>query len=63
MRYKTKVDGGEWSEQKTFFHAGVKNSYPTLFEIAPRDYQAVCDSGRDTLSRTQILYGKLKLKK
>ena len=46
MLYKTKVDGGEWSEQKTFFHAGVKNSYPTLFEIAPRDYRAVCDAGR-----------------
>lgn len=63
LRYKTKVDGGEWSEQKTFFHAGVKNSYPTLFEIAPGDYRAVWDSGTDTRSRTQILFGKLKLEK
>ncbi|RPF81399.1 MAG: hypothetical protein CBC31_003265 [Verrucomicrobia bacterium TMED71] len=63
LRYKTKVVGGEWSEQKTFFHAGIKNSYPTLFEIAPRDYRAVWDSGRCTRSRTQILFGKLKLEK
>jgi len=57
------VDGGEWSEQKTFFYAGVKNSYPTLFEIAPGDYRAVWDSGTDRRSRTQILFGKLKLEK
>lgn len=61
LRYKTKVANGDWSAQKTFFHAGVKNSYPTLMEVAPGDFRAVWDSGTETRSRTQILFGKLKL--
>lgn len=61
LRYKTKDAGSEWSEQKTFFHMGVKNSYPTLFEVAPGDWRAVWDSGTETQPRTRILFGKLKL--
>jgi len=61
LRYKTKTANGDWSDQKTFFHAGVKNSYPTLVEVAPGDFRAVWDSGTETRSRTQILFGKLKL--
>ncbi|MBC9868428.1 MAG: hypothetical protein F7O42_11220 [Opitutae bacterium] len=60
LRYKTKEPGGKWSQQMTFFEAGVKNSYPTLFEVAPGDYRAVWDSGTATRPRTRILFGKLK---
>ncbi len=63
LRYKTKSTKGEWSAQKTFFHAGVKNSYPTLVEVAPGDFRAVWDSGTETLPRTRILFGKLSLNK
>ena len=59
LRYKTKEPGGNWSEQMTFFDAGMKNSYPTLFEVAPGDFRAVWDSGTPTRSRTRILFGKL----
>ena len=62
LRYKTKTANGKWSDEKTFFHAGVKNSYPTLVEVAPGDFRAVWDSGTETRSRTQILFGKLTLK-
>ena len=61
LRYKTKDPNGKWSEEKTFFHMGVKNSYPTLFEVAPGDWRAVWDSGNETVPRTRILFGKLKL--
>ena len=62
LRYKTKKTAGSWSEQKTFYHAGVKNSYPTLFEVAPGNFRAVWDSGTETQTRTRILFGKLQLK-
>ena len=61
LRYKTKRPGEDWSEQKTFFHMGVKNSYPTLCEVAPGEFRAVWDSGTDTQPRTRILFAKLKL--
>ena len=62
LRYKTKEPGGNWTTQMTFFDAGVKNSYPTLCEVAPGDFRAVWDSGTSTRPRTRILFGKLKLK-
>jgi hypothetical protein len=62
LRYKTKPSGGEWSREKTFYHAGIKNSYPTLFEVAPGDFRAVWDSGTETRPRTHIQFGKLRLK-
>ncbi|MCK5173151.1 MAG: exo-alpha-sialidase [Planctomycetes bacterium] len=62
LRYKTKPAGGKWSEEKTFFHAGIKNSYPTLIEVAPGDFRAVWDSGTADRSRTHIHFGKLRIK-
>ena len=61
LRYKTKPPGGEWSEQKTFYDAGIKNSYPTLVEVAPGDFRAVWDSGTPDTPRTHIHFGKLNL--
>lgn len=61
LRYKIKPAGGEWSEEKTFYHAGIKNSYPTLVEVAPGDFRAVWDSGTPTRSRTHIHFGKLRI--
>jgi len=61
LRYKTKPKGGKWSEEKTFYHAGIKNSYPTLAEVAPGDFRCVWDSGTETRSRTHIHFGKLKI--
>jgi hypothetical protein len=62
LRYKTKPPGGAWSAEKTFFDAGIKNSYPTLIEVAPGDFRAVWDSGTATTPRTHIQFGKFKLK-
>ncbi len=62
LRYKTKPAGGNWSGQKTFFDAGIKNSYPTLIEVSPGDFRAVWDSGTSDIPRTHIHFGKLKLK-
>ncbi|MDA2937058.1 glycoside hydrolase [Acidobacteria bacterium AH-259-A15] len=62
LRYKTKPAGGEWSEEKTFFDAGIKNSYPTLLEVAPGDFRAVWDSGTADTPRTNIHFGKLRIK-
>jgi len=62
LRYKTKAPGGAWSAEKTFYDAGIKNSYPTLIEVAPGDFRAVWDSGDATTPRTHIQFGKFKLK-
>jgi Neuraminidase (sialidase) len=61
LRYKIKPAGGEWSQEKTFYHAGIKNSYPTLIEVAPGDFRAVWDSGTADTPRTHIHFGKLKI--
>ena len=61
LRYKTRSPDGSWSEEKNYFHMAVKNSYPTLIEVAQGDYRAVWDSGTDTRPRTRILFGKLKV--
>ncbi|MCC6681367.1 MAG: exo-alpha-sialidase [Phycisphaeraceae bacterium] len=61
MRYKIKPTGGSWSDEKTFYDAGIKNSYPTLIEVAPGDFRAVWDSGTPDSHRTHIHFGKLKL--
>jgi len=62
LRYKIKPAGGRWSEQKTFYDAGIKNSYPTLIEVAPGDFRAVWDSGTPERARTHIHFGKLRIK-
>lgn len=61
LRYKTRPAGGAWSAEKTFYDAGIKNSYPTLVEVAPGDYRAVWDSGTKDRSRTHIQFGKFKV--
>jgi len=62
LRYKTKPPRGAWSAEKTFFDAGIKNSYPTLIDVAPGDFRAVWDSGTADTARTFISFSKLKIK-
>jgi hypothetical protein len=61
LRYKTKSAAGAWSEQKTFYDAGIKNSYPALIEVEPGEFRAVWDSGTVDTPRTQIRFGKFSL--
>ena len=61
LRYKIKPPGGVWSEEKTFYHAGIKNSYPTLAEVAPDSFRCVWDSGTADRPRTHIHFGKLRI--
>jgi hypothetical protein len=62
LRYKIKPAGGAWSEQKTFYDAGIKNSYPTLIEVERGEFRAVWDSGTIDTPRTHIQFGKLSIK-
>jgi hypothetical protein len=61
LRYKVKPTGGSWSEEETFYDAGIKNSYPTLIEVAPGDFRAVWDSGTADTPRTHIRFGKFRI--
>jgi hypothetical protein len=62
LRYKLQpTAGGAWSEEKTFYDAGIHNSYPTLIEVAPGDFRAVWDSGTKDRTRTHIRFGKFKI--
>ena len=61
LRYKTKASGRAWSEEKTFFHARIKNSYPSLIEVSPGQWRAVWDSGTVDTPRTHIRFGKLRI--
>lgn len=61
LRYKLQSPGGDWGPERTFYDAGIKNSYPTLIEVAPGDFRAVWDSGTATRSRTFIQFGKFKI--
>lgn len=60
LRYKVKPAGGAWSEERTFFENGRKNSYPTLIESAPGEFHAIWDSGTDQRDRTMIRFGTFK---
>ena len=62
LRYKTRPPGGNWSAEKTFYDAGIKNSYPTLIEVAPGDFRAVWDSGTKDRNRTHIQFGKFRVR-
>ncbi len=62
LRYKAKPASGAWSDERTFFDAGIRNSYPTLIETAPGEFRAVWDSGDEKRSRRSIRFGKLTLK-
>ena len=61
VRYKIQSASGQWSEQRTFYHAGIKNSYPTLIEVSPGEFRCVWDSGTADRSRTHIHFGKLSV--
>lgn len=61
LRYRTKPAGGAWSEEKTFFDAGIKNSYPTLIEVSPNEFRAVWDSGTADTPRTHIHFGRFRI--
>jgi hypothetical protein len=63
LRYKVKPANGPWSDERTFFEAGIHNSYPTLIETAPGEFRAVWDSGDERHGRRSIRFGKLTLKK
>jgi hypothetical protein len=62
LRYKSKPASGAWSDECTFFDAGIDNSYPTLIETAPGEFRAVWDSGDEKRGRRSIRFGKLTLK-
>jgi hypothetical protein len=62
LRYKLQpTPGGQWGVEKTFYDAGIHNSYPTLIEVAPGDFRAVWDSGTKDRTRTHIHFGKFKI--
>ena len=61
LRYKLKPAGGAWGPEATFYDAGIKNSYPTLIEVAPGDFRAVWDSGTKDRTRTHIQFGKFRV--
>ncbi|MFB2117644.1 sialidase family protein [Parapedobacter sp. 2B3] len=61
LKYKLKYPGHEWSDEKVFFDAGVKNSYPSVVEVHPGDLQVVWDSGSEQETRTKIYYGRLRV--
>jgi hypothetical protein len=61
LRYKLKPPGGAWTAERTFYDAGIKNSYPTLVEVAPGEFRCVWDSGTADTPRTHIRFGKLTL--
>lgn len=63
LRYKIKPAGGAWGAERTFYDAGVHNSYPTLIETAPGEFRAVWDSGTKDRTRTRICFGKFRLPK
>ena len=61
LLYKTRKPGGDWSQERTFYHENNKNSYPTLVEDKPGQWIAVWDSSNDPLKpRTVIRFGRLK---
>jgi hypothetical protein len=62
LRYKTKPAGGVWSDEKTFYEAGIKNSYPTLIEVAPGEFRCVWDSGTSDKAPTHIHFGKFSFR-
>ena len=58
---KDKPAAAAWSGEKTFFDAGIHNSYPTLIETAPGEFRCVWDSGDEKRPRRAIRFGKLVL--
>jgi hypothetical protein len=62
LYYKTRAPGGEWSDQRKFYVANNRNSYPTLIEDTPGEWLAVWDSSNSPDDkRTTIRFGRLKV--
>ena len=61
LRYKIRMPRGNWLGERTFFDAGIKNSYPSLVEVSPCDFRAVWDSGTAEKARTHIRFAKFKI--
>lgn len=61
LRYKVKPPGGAWGQEKTFFDAGIHNSYPTLIETDPGEFRAVWDSGDAKAHRRSVRCGRLTI--
>jgi hypothetical protein len=62
MAYKVKPPGGTWSEERVFYDANVRNSYPTLLECAPGQFCAVWDSSNSPdRKRTAIRFGRFSI--
>ena len=61
LRYKIRIPRGNWLGERTFFDAGIKNSYPSLVEVSPCDFRAVWDSGTAEKPRTHIRFAKFKI--
>lgn len=62
LKFKVKPAGGAWGEERVFYDAGIKNSYPTLIEVSSGEFRAVWDSGTERTPRTHISFGKFSLK-
>ena len=62
MAYKVKPPGATWGEERVFYDANVRNSYPTLLEYVPGQFYAVWDSSNSPdRKRTVIRFGKLQI--
>jgi len=62
LAYKVKRPGKGWSDERAFYDAGVKNSYPTLLEHAAGRFYAVWDSSDSPdVPRTAIRFGKFDI--
>jgi hypothetical protein len=63
LYYKIKSQGGQWSDEKTFYEANNKNSYPTLIENNSGEWLAVWDSSNEPdRPRTAIRFGRFVVK-
>jgi hypothetical protein len=63
LAYKIKPPGETWSEERLFYDANVRNSYPTLLERTPGRFYAVWDSSNSPdRKRTVIRFGKLDIR-
>lgn len=62
LLYKTREQGGSWSEEKLFYHENNRNSYPTLIEDSPGNWLVMFDSSNDPeIRRDRIRFGRLIL--
>jgi hypothetical protein len=62
LAYKVRRSGQPWGEERIFYDAGVRNSYPTLLEHKAGHFYAVWDSSNSAdRKRTAIRFGKLSI--